>query len=100
MSNKDRYFFFQNFGEYYTKIGDNTNAINNFEKAISSLKRRRKDIDVITNDLKDICSVITKNIESSYDSNGVFDLAAAYEARFKETMADDYSVENNNKKEI
>jgi DNA-binding transcriptional MerR regulator len=73
---------------------------NNFEKAISSLKRRRKDIDVITNDLKDICLVITKNIESSYDSNGVFDLAAAYEARFKETMTDDYSVENSNQKEI
>jgi serine phosphatase RsbU (regulator of sigma subunit) len=34
MSNKDRYFFFQNFGNYYTKIGDNNNAINNFEKAI------------------------------------------------------------------
>ena len=38
---------------------------NSFEKAISSLKRRRKDIDVITNDLKDICLVIIKNIESS-----------------------------------
>ena len=31
---------------------------------------------------------------------GVFDLAAAYEARFKETMTDDYSVENSNQKEI
>jgi len=68
----------------------------NFERAITSLKRRRKDIDVITEDLKYICLAITKNIENSSDGDGIFDLAEAYEAKFKETMTDDFSFENDN----
>ena len=65
----------------------------NFETVIRSLKRRREDIDVISKNMTEICAVITQNVENAPDSEGVFDLAAAYEAKFKQTMADDYSAE-------
>jgi len=65
----------------------------NFETVIRSLKRRREDIDVISKNMVEICAVISKNIETTPDSEGVFDLAAAYEAQFRETMTDDYSAE-------
>ena len=65
----------------------------NFETVIRSLKRRREDIDVISKNMAEICAVITQNVENAPDSEGVFDLAAAYDAKFKQTMADDYSAE-------
>ena len=64
----------------------------NFEAAIRSLKRRREDIDVISKNMTEICAVITQNVENAPDSEGVFDLAAAYDAKFKQTMAEDYSA--------
>ena len=65
----------------------------NFETVIHSLKRRRQDIDVISKDMAEICAVIAQNVEAAPDNEGVFDLAAAYDAKFKQTMADDYSSE-------
>ena len=64
----------------------------NFETVIRALKRRREDIDVISKNMTEICAVIVQNVENAPDSEGVFDLAAAYEAKFKQTMADDYSA--------
>ena len=66
----------------------------NFEMVIRNLKRRRQDIDVISKDMTQICAVITQNVNTAPDNEGVFDLAAAYDAKFKQTMADDYSAEN------
>lgn len=65
----------------------------NFETVIRSLKRRREDIDVISKNMTEICAVITQNVENAPDSDGVFDLAAAYDAKFKQTLADDFSAE-------
>jgi len=65
----------------------------NFETVIRSLKRRREDIDIISKNMVEICAVITQNVENAPDNEGVFDLAAAYEAKFKQTMADDYSAD-------
>ncbi len=65
----------------------------NFETVIRSLKRRREDIDVISKNMSEICSIISQNVENAPDSDGVFDLATAYEAKFKQTLADDYSAE-------
>ena len=65
----------------------------NFETVIRSLKRRREDIDVISKNMTEICAVIAQNVENAPDSDGVFDLAAAYDAKFKQTMADDFSAE-------
>ena len=65
----------------------------NFETVIRSLKRRREDIDAISNNMAEICAVIAQNVENAPDSEGVFDLAAAYDEKFKQTLADDYSAE-------
>jgi len=65
----------------------------NFETVIRSLQRRREDIDVISKNMTEICAVITQNVENATDNDGVFDLAAAYDAKFKQTMADDFSAE-------
>jgi DNA-binding transcriptional MerR regulator len=65
----------------------------NFETVIRSLERRREDIDVISKNMAEICGVITQNVENAPDNDGVFDLAAAYDAKFKQTMADDFSAE-------
>jgi len=61
----------------------------NFERVIQSLRRRRKDIDIVSQDMADICEIITQNVENAPDSDGVFDLAADYEAVFRNMMADD-----------
>jgi len=66
----------------------------NFETVIRSLKRRREDIDVISKNMTDICAVITQNVENAADSEGVFDLAAAYHEKFKQTMAGNYPAES------
>ena len=65
----------------------------NFETVIRSLKRRREDIDVISKNMTEICAIISQNVEIAPDSAGVFDLAQAYDAKFKQTLADDYSAE-------
>ena len=65
----------------------------NFETVIRSLKHRREDIDVISKNMTEICSVIAQTLENTSDNDGVFDLAAAYDAKFKQTMADDFSAE-------
>ena len=65
----------------------------NFEAVIRSLKRRREDIDVISKNMAEICAVIAQNVENVPDSEDIFGLAAAYEAKFRQTMADDYSSE-------
>lgn len=65
----------------------------NFETVIRSLKRRREDIDIISKNMAEICTVISQNVENVTDNEGVFDLAAAYDAKFKQTMADEYSAE-------
>ena len=70
----------------------------NFEKVIRSLGRRREDIDVIRKDMREICGVIDEHIQDAPDSEGVFNLASAYEAKFRQTLneygaADDYSTD-------
>ena len=66
----------------------------NFETVIRSLQRRREDIDIISKNMTEICTVISQNVENALDREGVFDLASAYEAKFKQTMADNFSAEN------
>lgn len=65
----------------------------NFEAAIGSLERRQDDIAVISKDMTDICAVIAQEVEEASNSDNIFDLAAAYDAKFKQTLADDYSVD-------
>ena len=66
----------------------------NFEKVLRSLERRREDIDIVSKDMAEICDVISEYVESTDnipDSSGVFDLAAAYEAKLRQNLVDDFS---------
>lgn len=70
----------------------------NFETVIRSLGRRREDIEILAKDMRDICAVIDSHLDTTPDTDGVFDLAAAYEAKFRQTLyegsaADDYSTD-------
>ncbi len=70
-------------------ISDRTELLRrkkNFETVIRSLQRRRQDIEIITKDMKEICSVIDAHIKAAPDHAGVFDLAAAYQDKFRQTM--------------
>ena len=58
---------------------------NNFRHVIASLKRRREDIAALAQDMSEICDVIDTQIETTTDSDRVFDLAKAYEAKFSQT---------------
>jgi len=70
----------------------------NFETVIRSLARRREDIKILANDMRDICAVIDNHLETTPETDGVSDLAAAYEAKLRQTLyeggaADDYSTD-------
>ena len=64
-----------------------------FEKIIQNLKRQREDIDIVTRDIAEICTVISEHLANTQQRDGVFELAGAYEAKFRQTMADDYEIE-------
>lgn len=69
----------------------------NFETVIRNLKRRRKEIDVLTKDMSEICQIITESVAQMPDRNNIVDLAARYEAAFKNKMSfqgtsDDYTL--------
>jgi serine phosphatase RsbU (regulator of sigma subunit) len=90
MTNKDRYFFYQNFGNYYTQIGDYNNAIINFKKAItfadqekltdskvtaltliSIPHRKKKEHDIAF-------EYINESIELAKENNLIYELNEAY----------------------
>ena len=73
----------------------------NFETVIRNLQHRREDIDSLTRDMHEICDVITRYVETTSDNSpnspddmNVFDLAAAYEARFAQSLVDDFASES------
>lgn len=66
------------------------------ERTIASLHRRRKDIDILTKDMTEICQIISETVvnmptrsqnSASGTSDEIFDLAARYEAAFKDKMS-------------
>ena len=66
----------------------------NFQAVIKSLKRRRKDIDVLTKEMTKLCLAIDTHLENSGgNENDVFYLAGAYQAAFGEEFADDDLVD-------
>ncbi|MCB9360064.1 MAG: SpoIIE family protein phosphatase [Flavobacteriales bacterium] len=91
MTNKDRYFFYQNFGNYYTETGDYNNAIINFKKAITFAEqekltdskvtaltlisiphRKKKEYDIAFN-------YINKSIVLAKKNNLIYELNEAYD---------------------
>ncbi len=66
----------------------------NFETVIRNLQHRREDIDKLTQDMTEICDVINRHIETVPDmpeNMKVFDLAAAYDAQFRQSLVDDFA---------
>lgn len=70
----------------------------NFETVIRSLQNRRKDIDILVQDMREICDVIQQHIELIPENRSdiaqdmsVYDLAAAYEAKFRQNLVDDFA---------
>ena len=67
----------------------------NFEKVINSLKRRRKDIEILALEMGELCALIDEHLEKTPDSTNVPSLAAAYEDAFREhfshEMLDDHT---------
>ena len=56
----------------------------NFEKVINSLKRRRKDIEILSAEMSELCALIDEYLDKTPDSTNVTSLAAAYEDAFRE----------------
>lgn len=67
----------------------------NFQKVITSLKRRRKDIDILTREMSELCHIIDDYLKTTPDSSNVSSLAAAYETAFRQHLShellDDHS---------
>lgn len=57
------------------------------ERVIRSLHRRREDIDILSRDMKEICDIISENVEKLPESQNMFDLAGRYEAAFKDKLS-------------
>jgi len=73
----------------------------NFETVIRSLQHRRTDIDSLVKDMREICDVIQTHLDQTSDNVdaannmaddvSVFDLASAYEAKFRQNLVDDFA---------
>lgn len=65
----------------------------NFQKVIRSLRRRRKDIDILSLQMTDLCTGIDKFVEDTAGHSAVFKYANAYDAALREHMDDDFASE-------
>ncbi len=75
-----------------------TQRRDNFEKVIASLKRRRKDIDILAREMGELCNIIDDHLEKTPDDSNVSSLANAYDevfrAHFSYEMLDDPQFTN------
>ncbi len=63
----------------------------NFLKVIRSLNRRRKDIDILSEEMTELCARIDTFIRKAPTDVGVFKYAQAYDQALREHMADDFA---------
>ena len=68
----------------------------NFAKVITSLKRRRKDIDILAQEMGEICTIIDDHLAQTPDDNNVTSLAEAYENAFREHFAHEWLDDHSN----
>lgn len=66
----------------------------NFEQVISGLKRRRQDIDIIIDDMTNLCADIENFTKTNMDPEGIFAHAMAYDKVFRQTMVEQDILEN------
>ena len=83
------------YGRRCDRPGELTQRRSNFEKVITSLKRRRKDIEILVKEMGEICTIIDDHLAQTPDNTNVTSLAEAYENAFREHLShellDDYS---------
>ena len=60
-----------------------------FEAVIVRLRRKRRDIEVVTKDMQDLCAAIDNYIETA-PKTGVFQFAEAYDAMFRARLDEDF----------
>lgn len=77
-----------------TDLGDLTERRDNFKKVIGSLRRRRKDIDILTKELARLCGFIDDFIDTAPEQSGVFKYAQAYDAALREHMDDEFGFDD------
>lgn len=77
-----------------TDLDDLTERRDSFKKVIGSLRRRRKDIDILTKELARLCRFIDDFIETAPDQTGVFKYAQAYDAALREHMDDEFGFDD------
>ena len=65
-----------------------------FEKVIQSLRRRRKDIDIMTAEMAELCKRIDAYVAVTPAGSGVFKYAEAYDASLREHMDDEFGFED------
>lgn len=70
----------------------------NFKRVIQSLKRRRKDIETLVNEMGELCHVIDEHLENTEQDAGGLPLAAAYEEAFRQHLADDFAPDSSEMK--
>lgn len=62
----------------------------NFEKVIKSLRKRRRDADIVAKQLQGLCAAIEEYADTKQPL-GVFQYAEAYDALFRKQMDEDFS---------
>ncbi len=60
-----------------------------FEAVIKRLRRKRRDIEIVSKDMQDLCAAIDDFIATTPET-GVFQFAEAYQAKLQAHMADDF----------
>ena len=72
-----------------TDRGELLSRKQNFEKVIKSLRRRRRDADILSKQMQALCAAIDDYAEQAPKSS-VFQYAEAYEALFRKQMDEDF----------
>lgn len=79
------------------KINDTDQLLerrDNFQRVISSLKRRRKDIEKLAHEMSELCTLIDTHLETAGTHANGLHMAAAYEDAFRKHLADDFGAES------
>lgn len=62
----------------------------NFQRVISSLKRRRNDIEKLAHEMGELCALIDTHLETAGSQANGLHMATAYEEAFRKHLADDF----------
>jgi len=67
----------------------------NFAKVIKSLNRRKTDIDILTQDMSELCRIMDEQLANTDENAEAIELANAYEAAFEQHFSSDNQLIGN-----